>query len=335
MLVFRNSSSYAQEMDASPVGVMISHGHPKGGWMFSYSYMNMAMKNNYSGSKKLTDEVIWNNYIFSPQSMQMNMHMLMGMYGLTGRLSLMLMANYIKSNMEVALPPGTELSHNHNGGSSSSMESTIHKHSISGMSDCKFWTLYKLHNGPGSALVLSVGVNFPTGSIHIPAGEHALYEGERHTYMMQLGTGTYDFLPGITFLKRKNKLSWSAQLAGTLRPFTNALGYRYGNDLTLNFWTAYQLKSFMSVSLRAEAYEAESIKGRDPKIYSIIEPDANPKNYGGQRASTYVGLNFYINKTFLKESKLGIEAGIPIYQNLNGPQLGQQQSLYVGIIKSF
>lgn len=336
LVVFQKEVCCAQDMDTSPVGVMISHGHPKGGWMFSYTFMNMAMKNNLTGSEKQSDEAIWNNYIFSPQGMKMNMHMLMGMYGVSGRLSLMLMADYLKSSMEVTLPPGTVLAHNHNGNSSvSQADDTKHAHATSGLGDTKLWALYKLYNGPGSSLELSAGLNFPTGNIRIAAGEHALYDGERHTYMMQLGTGTYDFLPGLTFLKKKNKLTWSAQFLSTLRPFTNSLGYRYGNEFSVNLWAAYQLATFVSLSLRAEGFEGGSIKGRDAKIYSIIEPDANPKNYGGQRASAFAGLNFYINKTFLKESKIGIEAGIPVYQNLNGPQLGQQQILHIGIIKSF
>ncbi len=78
---------------ASPAGVMISHAHAKGGFMLTYTYMDMMMEDNQSGTEQINDEQVWNDYLFSPQHMHMGMHQLMGMYGVSDRLSLMAMAH--------------------------------------------------------------------------------------------------------------------------------------------------------------------------------------------------------------------------------------------------
>ncbi len=319
----------------SPAGVMISHAHSKGGVMLSYNYMNMTMENNKSGTTQVSDEAVWNNYIFAPQDMHMDMHMLMGMYGLTDRLTLMAMTDYMTSRMSLTLPPGTVLNHHHGDSSMVMSAESSHTHATSGFGDIKLWAIYKLLSDESSSLVLSAGINIPTGKFNIDAGEHAVFQGERHPYMMQLGTGSIDFMPGLTYLKHSDYITWSAQALTTIRPFYNSIGYHYGSDVTVNVWASYLLSSSMSLSARVESFAGGRIQGSDPNVYSVIEPDANPNNYGGQKVNVYLGSNFYFNKSILRDSKVAFEFGIPIYQNLNGTQLAHQYTINAGITKSF
>lgn len=322
----------AQGLDASPAGVMISHGHPKDGWMFSYTYMNMMMKNNLSGTSKISeDEIFAQDYSMSPQKMNMNMHMLMAMYGVTGRLSVMVMVNYNEQKMDMTAYSASMHTH----GGSMNMSSTSHLHHTSGLGDVKLWGLYKLHNGEGSSWVASLGFSFPTGDYKIEAGEHATLEGEHHAYMMQLGTGSLDFMPGITYLKNKNKFTYSAQLIGVIRPFNNSLNYHWGNELNVNVWGAYKFVSWLSASLHAEYSYSGSISGEDNLMYIYTEPGTNPDNYGGTKINGYAGLNFYINKSFMRDSKIGVEFGLPVYQNLNGIQQSLSSTLFASITKYF
>src|SRR5207244_1660450 len=161
----------------------------------------------------------------------------------------------------------------------------------------------KLLRAEGSSLALIGGINKPTGPIDIDGGDNMMYTGLRLPYMMQLGTGTFDLLPGITYLKKSGKISWSAQLLSSIRPFYNSIGYHYGSDLTLDAWVAYQWKSCLSASLRLEGYGSNAIAVSDAAIYYNppynLEPDANPQNYGGKRVSSYAGLNYYFNNSHL------------------------------------
>jgi hypothetical protein len=211
-------------------------------------------------------------------------------------------------------------------------EETATMHS-SGLGDVKLYGLYKLMNGNGSQLVLSGGINLPIGNIDVNSSIQ--FPDLRLPYMMQLGTGSYDIMPGITYVKRIRKASWSAQVLSAIRPFYNANGYHYGNEAVANLWAAYQFIPAISSSLRLEGNYSVAIQGYDPAIYTGSEPDANPANYGGERVSAYWGVNYYINNGFLKYSKLQVEYGLPFYQNLNGPQLATKSMLNAAFTIAF
>jgi hypothetical protein len=303
----------------SPAGVMISHAHAKGGLMFTYSYMDMQMKDNWSGSEPVSDEQVWNDYLYAPQRMHMGMHMLMGMYGWSNRFSLMLMTEYKSSSMTMSLPAGYILHHQH-GDSTQVDDENVHEHVATGFGDIKLWAVYNLAQTENSSVVFSAGMSIPTGRINIEAGEHAIYPGERQPYMMQPGTGTVDFLPGITYLSMDGDFTWSIQALSTVRLFDNKAGYHYGSDLTLNAWAAYPFTAFLSASLRLEGYTSAAISGFDPQIYYITQPGANPDCYGGKRVSSYAGVNFYIQDGWFYNSKIALEFGFPLYQHVNGIQ---------------
>ncbi len=50
-------------------------------------------------------------------------------------------------------------------------------------------------------------------------------------------------------------------------------------------------------------------------------PTARPDLRGGSRVDVGVGVNVYIRKGLLKATRLAIEGMVPIYQDLDGPQL--------------
>ena len=101
------------------------------------------MSGNLSGSKSISDQQIFQNYIMSPDKMMMQMHMLMLMYGVSNKLTLMAMLNYNVQSMNmnmfpvsVSQMPGMDMTSN-NG----KMNGTT-----SGLSDTKLYAIYKLLN---------------------------------------------------------------------------------------------------------------------------------------------------------------------------------------------
>ncbi len=316
--------------DPTPSGVMISHVHKKRQWMFSYRYMNMNMGNMLIGKQKVSDEYIFTNYLMSAGNMQMDMHMLMGMYGLTNRLTLMGMLNYISSSMDMKMLSGTV--HTHNGVSSDKMDMTM---KTSGLSDLKVHMLYGLVNRSRHHLLLSAGLSIPSGNVNIKGGSNSMYKDERLPYSMQLGSGTVDVLPGLNYLYQKGKITWSSQITSVIRIGNTKIGYRLGNEITTNHWLAFRWANNFSSSIRLEGSTAEYIKGMDKTLYPGNEPAANPYNYGGQRINGFVGTNFHFTKGFLNGNRIGLEYGMPFYQNLFGPQMGVNSSLYASWNISF
>ena len=63
-----------------------------------------------------------------------------------------------------------------------------------------------------------------------------------------------------------------------------------------------------------------SIRGFDPQIRGYAVP-TNPNYNGGRWIEIFGGSSFDGELVGLKAYSIEIEAGIPIYQNLNGPQI--------------
>jgi len=315
--VCKNSCCCASDV-ALPAGLMLSHVHHKGEWMVSYRLMSMSMNGIRSGNSSISDNAVFNQYLMAPKSMQMNMHMLMAMYGVNNKLTLMFMANYISNTMKMSMLPVVGMNMP---GMDMSTGNFNNPTVSSGLGDIKIYALYNLLNNDYHQLVISAGANIPTGNInYLGAGNNIIYSGSRLPYAMQLGSGTFDVLPGISYLYKKEKLATGIQLSGVERFYNNSLGYHLGNEATANVWFAYRWLSFLSSSLRIETFVNNKIQGNDPYLYYLNEPSANPANYGGQRVALYLGSTWQIRKGILKNNKLGAEYGLPLYQYVNGIQ---------------
>ena len=334
LAIFISTFSFAQAEDAScdeschcvnnltPAGIMVSHVHPKNEWMFSYRYMDMGMQGVLSGTKTMDEFDVFNLYLMNSKKMRMDMHMLMGMYGITDRFTAMVMLNYNVNSMEMSMLTAHDHDHDHgNTGNSSEMLMKTN-----GIGDSKLYLLYGLIKNTQHQLVLGAGLNLPTGSVQLLGTDSdMMYEEKRMPYMMQLGAGTWDIFPSLTYTHQQGKLAFSVQASGTIRPSYNSVGYKYGNEATVTTWFAYNWWNNFGSSIRLEATAMEHIKGNDKTIYSYNELAANPMNYGGKRINAYLGLTYGFKSGFLTNNRLGVEYGLPVYQNLNGMQMQSKQ----------
>ncbi len=312
--------------DPTPVGVMISHVHAKNEWMISYKYMNMGMNGIISGTAPIDNATVFEKYLYSSDKMRMDMHMLMLMYGITNKISSMVMLNYNVSTMN--MNAFTASVHNHSGTGHSDMNSA-HTMKTSGISDIKLYMLYGLIKETNYQLLLSTGFNIPVGSINIKGkSDDIMYPDKRYPYTMQMGSGTVDVLPCINYLYQKEKTSFSTQISSVVRTGYNTLGYKLGNEISFGTWFAYQWLNFINSSVRIEGVVTEKITGYDPALYTYNEPSANPFNYGGEKVNCYIGSLFQIKQGVFKNNRLGVEYGIPVYQNMNGIQMKQTHAFH-------
>ena len=329
-----NSISCAcdEQKNLSPAGIMTGHQHMAHMWMFSYSFMSSIWNGNLSGSSKVNDTYIFEKYVMAPKQMQMDEHMLMGMYGLSDKLSIMLMLNYQVMNMIMNMLTSSMQMAGTMNMSTTSTEMQTKSH---GFGDTKIYASYNLLSGKSRSVVLDVGMSIPTGSTTKTEQYNEMIYGQRLSYMMQLGSGTFDLLPGITYNYHKQNFSWSAQLSSILHPYYNHAGYKLGNELTLNTWAAYQWTHWFSSSFRISANSAGKIQGSDTQIYESVEPAAAHSNYGGKTVTALVGINYFFKDDLLQNSKIAAELGIPLYQYLNGIQLASKYSLYITWLMNF
>lgn len=308
--------------DLTPAGVMISHVHDKNEWMMSYRFMQMNMNGNQMGIKNIDSKTILKEYTSAPQIMQMNMHMLMLMYGLNDKLTIMGMLHYNTNYMEMQMKMGD----------------VVHPHSMktAGIGDTKVSALYALIKDEATQLILSTGINLPTGVYNLKGSVlDMMYPSLRLPYNMQLGSGTFDFLPGITYMNKKEKFAFSTQLNSTIRFHKNLIGYRLGNDYNLNTWFTYSWLSFISNSIRVEGMFLEKIKNKDPTLSPFNEPSSHFNNYGGYFLNTYLGTIMQFKKETLNKFRLSFEYGLPLYQNVNGIQMTNKQSIIINTSINF
>ena len=181
--------------------------------------------------------------------------------------------------------------------------------------------LYGLYARPGQDLLLNLAFSVPTGSIDERDELPTVPPSNAHLpYPMQLGSGTWDLIPGLTWVQLYDNWSWGLQGLYTIRSGTNANGYTLGNKLDLSAWIAKQLAASTSLSFRLNGLDWGNIDGSDNRLLAMpTVPTKDPSLRGGTRIDALVGINFVIPG--LKSLRLAAEAGGPVYQDLNGPQL--------------
>jgi len=311
-------------VDINPAAVISGHQHSAGMWMFSYSYMNSSLQSNFSGTTKVSDQSIFGKYIMSPGPMRMDMHMLMGMYGVSDKLSLMAMFNYVSMKMDMKMLSSQMNMNNMTGMSSSTMTSTSH-----GLGDTKVSGIYRLRSANGHFLIADVGLSIPSGSINKTEKNNIELYGNKNAYMMQTGSGTLDFLPGITYLYCRNAYAVGVQATSAIHPFYNRQGYKLGDEFAVSSWYAYEWKRATSVSFRLNYNSTAQIQGSDIGISAPLEPANDTKNYGGTSLKGFIGITHSFQNGSLKNHKIAAEFGIPVYQNFNGIQTATNYNLII------
>ncbi|WP_371228496.1 transporter [Roseovarius sp. 2305UL8-3] len=324
-----------------PIGVMGDHAHKKGGVMLSYRFMRMDMAGNRIGSSNVPNDLIATtipNSFFGmpgqpptlrivPTDMTMDMHMFGAMYAASDRVTLMAMVPYIEKSMNHLT---------YMGGAGTTVLGGFHT-STEGIGDVKVSALVGVMSQGNHKLNFNIGLSLPTGSI-TETGQVLTPMGMRPTirlpYAMQLGSGTYDLMPGLTYMGHSGDFGYGAQLRGVIRLGSNDEGYSLGDEVAGSLWASYQPKPGFSLTGRIEAKSVGTIDGRDPLIMGPVQT-ADPLNYGGDTVTLYAGVNLVGQKGALRGHRFGIEAGVPVYQNLNGPQMETDWTLTLGWTKAF
>ena len=112
---------------------------------------------------------------------------------------------------------------------------------------------------------LHLGVSAPTGSID-ERGETPAATNVRLPHHMQVGSGTWNVLPGLTYLGQTDAWSWGAQAIGTVRLGENEYDYALGHRVSTTAWFSRRLSESASASLRLGVDRWGNISGADPGL---------------------------------------------------------------------
>lgn len=296
----------------APIGVARDHIHKSGEVMFSYRYAMMHMQGARDGSQRVSTDKVLNNYMVAPLQMDMKMHMAGAMYGITDNLTIAAMGSLIEKDMRM-LNRGNK----------------VIDREATGFGDTKVNAMYGLVNNENNKVQFNLGLSIPTGSIK------ENYQGTVLSYPMQLGSGSYEALPGVSYTGLQDGYSYGAQVNGIFRLDTNNTGYKLGDSYNVTAWTAKKLNNAFSLSSRLNYTITNNIKGADDSLMLMMIPVNNTSVYAGRSLDFLLGTNFIVPQGPLKGHRLALEAGMPLYQSFNGIRLEKDYSLTLGWQKAF
>ncbi|MEM9837521.1 MAG: transporter [Pseudomonadota bacterium] len=329
--------------DHAPIGVMADHRHAKGEFMVSYRFMRMDMDGSRDGTDSLSAETIATtvpNRFFGqpmqpptlrvvPLDMTMDMHMLGAMYGVTDRITVAAMANVITKTMDHVT---------YQGGMGTNVLGNFETETA-GFGDTVITAIVGLDDGSkeGKQFNVNLGLSIPTGALDetdqilTPMGGTP---SPRLPYPMQLGSGTYDLRPAVTYRNRAGKIAWGGQVMGTVRLGENDEGYTLGDAVEGTAWLGYSPTHAATGFLRLKGMSLGSIDGQDPLIVAPVQT-ADPNNHGGETVEVLLGVNLAGQEGWKRGHRLAAEIGFPLYRDLNGPQLETDMTFTLGWQKAW
>ncbi|MCI0466338.1 MAG: alpha-amylase [Beijerinckiaceae bacterium] len=249
-----------------------------------------------------------------PQNIAVNTQVVGVRYGVTKDFEMILNLGMVEKNLNALVFRGTagitQLGNNYPG--TASLVDTV----LSG--------IYRVYQDDIHRVHVGLGFSFPTGSNDNTFADFLLPNGTRRNirgfYGMQLGTGTFDILPGAAYAGYLGPWSWGVSYRGRLPLGQNPQGYLWGDLHEFNGWAGYTWIAGLTTTFRVNGSTQGPIRGFDPQINGPAVP-ANPLFYGGQRVELFGGASISGKFIGLENATILVEAGLPVYQNLNGPQI--------------
>ena len=297
----------------APIGVMGDHRHQEGEWMLSYRFRLMSMGGTLNGSSRVSDQQVLESFMVNPTEMTMTGHMLGAMYAPSDQVTLSFMVPFLNKSMDHITRSGGRF-----------------RTDSSGLGDLRMAGLIQLWETESHKLHFNAGLSLPTGTIDArdttPMGPDSLLP-----YPMQLGSGTLDLMPGVTYSGFSENWSWGSQALGTFRVGENKRGYNLGSRGELSIWGGRKWNDHLSSSLRLNGSTWGNISGADSRLNPLVVPTADPNQRAGSRLDLLLGLNGSLGNGH----RLAIEGGIPLSQSLEGFQLETDYSLTAGWQFSF
>ncbi len=311
----------------APAGVMFDHMmHKAGAFMIGYRYMYSLQDGDMlRGTDPVGDAIIVANGCaqqacsLTPREMSMHMHMLDLMYAPADWLTLMLMPQFVSMEMGLrplaGAPPDESDGHIHGGRLG---------HATGGVGDTGLYALARLFETPGHHLHLSLGLTAPTGDVgqKIHSGTEFIHYG------MQLGSGTWDFRPSLTYTGYLNRWSWGGQLSGIKRlENRNESGFAFGDQFQSTAWGSYHVLDWLSASVRGVYTVQGAIRGEYNGLHSESGPMDFPASYGGHYWDVGFGISAVVPGGAFQGNRFGVEWLQPVEDDVNGYQLERTGSL--------
>jgi len=283
-------------------------------WAVAYQYNRLDIGGYRTGTTKVpTSELLWagpgatrtnENFPVMPTNIVQQVHLFRVSYAWTPSTSVFFTLPWIhQSSDHISIVPGYD-------------EFRIDSQ---GMGDVQLNVHQELDGEyfGGTVKVLG-GLSVPTGSIDEEGDTPRAPGDQQLPYTMQLGSGTWDMSLGLAWRNADN--NWLVGLNTLVRTGNNARHYRLGNHYSAKISYHFMPSKFFTPYMGVEYRYLQQIIGQDdsllvPTAFPYPASITNPKMFGGTSAYLVAGADISVGG-----QKFKIDLGVPIYQNLNGPQ---------------
>jgi len=323
-------------------GLMNEHTHNGGEFMIGLRYTHSRHSGaNQSGTDTIADaDILAAGYTVRAREMTMDMVMLDLMYAPNDKLTLMVMPHWMRHEMTmVGIDPMNsgmdigdtvemaDMDHAHHG---LPFGQTM-THSTQGFGDTLVSASYRLANDPDFKAHATLGVWVPTGKV-----DRTNPDGTYVHYMMQSGSGTWDIEPSVTVSGHSGSLGWGAQVSYRWRSESeNSVGFAFGDKAMASTWLSYLVDHGFSLTGRLTWEHEGQIEGHYTGPHNHRTPADRQENYGGDQLLAGLGANIALPISGPNRPQIGVEIGVPLYQDLNGIQLAEDVRMSVSLSHTF
>lgn len=321
--------------------LMNEHTHDGGEFMIALRYTrNTYDGTTRSGTDAISDaDILAAGYSVRASRMSMDMVMLDLMYAPDDRLTLMVMPHWMRHEMTmVGIDPAT--TDMADGGMDMGDMDHAHQtlpfgqamtHSSQGFGDTLVSASYRLVNRPALKAHATLGLWAPTGKV-----DRKNADGTFVHYMMQSGSGTWDLEPSVTVSGQSGLLGWGAQASYRWRTQDeNESGFAFGDEAKATGWLSYLVDTGVSLTSRLAWEHEGQILGHYNAAHNHSTPSDIQANYGGDTVLAGFGANVALPVGGGDRPQIGIEVGVPLYQDLNGIQLPESWRASVSLGHTF
>lgn len=293
-----------------PVGVAGGYTLDQGQVVVFYRFERIGQTGLRTGTEAVDPTSVLGTYESAPEFVDLDRHVFAALWSPIEYLTFQLELPFVRTVSDQVYRPG--------GGAVEGFETKS-----TGFGDVMLWVLYRVYRDDLSNLHLNLGASFPSGSIAqaqplpLDSTGNSL---QRLAYPFQLGSGTVDLHPGFTYAGRYGSGAWGFQGLATLRAGTNEFDYILGNEYAITAWGGWAWNEWLSNSFSLGWRQRFDGSGSDARIDPATSPMADADLLSGRRLDALFGLAITPTGGRLARTRWVLDAGLPAYQSLKGPQ---------------
>ena len=318
-----------QELFDQTIDVLIKEQNKTSPWKFAYQFKATEFDGYLEGTQKLSfQDVLWNgpselrtskNFPVLPTIISQKAHVVALGYQFDRHWSVQLSVPYIRQKTD-----HISIVNNYD----------FFVIETDGLGDTAVSASYSWFNSTPSIWRFSFGLSLPTGSIDEKGDTPRAPGNQELPYTMQLGSGTYDF-PFELGYQDSRLDGFNFSLTANIRTGKNNRHYRLGNNYSIKGRYKAEISPIFQMVAGLAFHYSGSVEGQDDDLlvngpFPYPASITNPQLYGGKKINVRLGMIVQLSD----DSRLNIEFGKPIYQNLNGPQPREKWRSGIYISKS-